>query len=50
MKEILRNLAFVGIVVGCFIWAVAILDWLVQEERTYRRRNHPTRGGRPRYE
>ena len=50
MKELARQIIFFAIVLGCFIWAVAILDWLVQEERTYRRRNHPTRGGRPRYE
>jgi hypothetical protein len=50
MKEMLRTVVFMALVLGLFVWAVQVLDWMIHEERTYRRHRHPARGGRPRYE
>ena len=37
MKDMIRTVVFMALVVGLFVWAVQVLDWLIQEERTYRR-------------
>ena len=37
MKDMIRTVVFMTLVVGLFVWAVQVLDWLIQEERTYRR-------------
>jgi len=48
MKEVFRNVVFMAIVVGLFTLAVQVLDWMIEEERTYRAQRD--REGGPRYE
>jgi hypothetical protein len=37
MKDMIRALVFMALVLGLFVWAIQVLDWLINEERTYRR-------------
>ena len=37
MKDMIRTIAFMALCIGLFWWAVQVLDWLIQKERTYRR-------------
>lgn len=48
MKEAFRTIVFIAVTVGCFVLAVQVLDWLIQEERTYR--SYRDHDGGPRYE
>jgi len=48
VKEVFRTVVFMVIVVGLFVWAVQVVDWMIQEEKTYRA--HRDREGGPRYE
>ena len=48
MKEAFRTVVFMALVIGLFTLAVQVLDWMIQEEKTYRA-NRDREGG-PRYE
>ena len=49
MKEAFRAIIFFAVVLGLFIWAVQVIDWLITEERTYRKQTRNERRHR-RYE
>lgn len=48
MKEVFRTVVFMALVIGLFTLAVQVVDWMIEEEKTYRaQRDHE---GGPRYE